>query len=118
MPKLSDFKRFNIEPVPLRRLYITTDKQMRIKLSTDLAETYGWRNGVKLALGYDAAANAIALRTVSSSEEAGAASFDKRLYASARKFFAKTRIEAESRRYDFVAEEDGWLVFVAKGAQK
>lgn len=105
--------RFNIEAVPMRRLYITTDKHRRLKLSADLATLYGWRNGVKLALGYDATEKAIAIKVASRAEEAGAATFDKRLYASARKFFDKTRIEAEARRYDYITEEDGWLIFQA-----
>lgn len=105
---------FNIEPVPLRRLFVATDKQRRLKLSADLADLYGWRAGVKLTLGYDATARAIAIRPAQPSEEMSAANFDKRFYASARKFYDKTRIDAEARRFDLVAEEDGWLIFQAR----
>ncbi|CDN42057.1 hypothetical protein BN871_AT_00590 [Paenibacillus sp. P22] len=107
-------KRFNIEPVSRFNPYITTDKQRRIRLSADLAEMQGWREGVRLVLGYDATTGAIALaqpNKVGMAPET-ANKFDARLYTSARKFYEKTKIVRKARKYHFETEEDGWLIFL------
>lgn len=106
-------KRFNIEEIPLVRLYIATDSLRRIRLSADLCEMFDLKRGQRVALGYDRANKAIALRVAASPNDPTAANVDKRGYLSARAFFAKTQVEPVARRYSYVAEQDGWLVFIA-----
>lgn len=114
-------KRYNIEAIPLVSLYVATDKQRRLRLSADIIDLYrlneGASNGAppkRVILGYDATERAIALKLAENSADPTAANIDKRGYISARRFYAKARLEAEARRYVFAAEQDGWLVFIAE----
>ncbi|GGF88325.1 hypothetical protein [Paenibacillus abyssi] len=107
--------RFNIEAVPLVNLYVATDRQRRLRLSADIIDMYGLSGTSKrVILGYDATARAIALKLAENSADPTAANIDKRGYISAARFYAKARLDAESRRYVFAAEQDGWLVFIAE----
>ncbi|GIQ63685.1 hypothetical protein PACILC2_22530 [Paenibacillus cisolokensis] len=107
-------KRFNIEEIPLVTLYVATDQYCRLRLSTDLIRLYSLDAGNRVALGYDSAARAIAVKLAANPNDPTAANVDKRGYISARRFFARTQIEPERRRYVFEAEQDGWLVFIAE----
>lgn len=113
-PTGAEKRRFNIEAVPLVNLYVATDKQRRLRLSADIIEMYRLNDGGRVELGYDAAERAIALRLAANSADPTAANIDKRGYISASRFYAKARMDAESRRYAFAAEQDGWLVFIAE----
>lgn len=106
-------KRFNIETVPLVNLYVATDAQRRLRLSADIIDMFGLHNGNRVVLGYDADEKAIALRLAENSADPTAANIDKRGYISASRFYAKSQIAAEPRRYRFEAKQDEWLVFVA-----
>lgn len=105
--------RFNIETVPLVSAYLATDAQGRIRLSADLIALFQLRHGSRVVLGYDAAAGAIAFKRADNDADPTAATVDKRGYVSARRFFRKTQIDARHRRYEFAAEQDGWLVFLS-----
>jgi hypothetical protein len=107
-------KRFLIETIPLVNLYVATDKQKRIRLSADIVEMYKLNEGNRVILGYDATERAIALRLAESKADPTAANIDKRGYISASRFYSKARLEPESLRYAFEAEQDGWLVFIAE----
>jgi hypothetical protein len=107
---------FNIEAIPVMNLYVATDAQRRLRLSADIIELFTLEHGGRVALGYDRGANAIAIRRAASETDPTAATIDKRGYISARKFFGRTRVEAVGRRYEFTAEQEGWLVFVAESA--
>jgi len=112
-------KRFNIETIPLVNLFIATDKQRRLRFSSDIITLYNLRSEVdgvspRVALGYDHGAKAIAIRLAASGGDPTAANIDKRGYASASHFYRKARLAEEARRYVFEAEQDGWLVFVAE----
>lgn len=105
---------FNIEEIPLVNLFLTTDKQRRLRFSADIISMYDLRSGKRLTLGYDHAAKAIAIKPAGS--DPTAANVDKRGYASASHFYRKTQLPEESRRFVFEAEQDGWLVFVAENS--
>jgi len=110
---LTEQARFNIETVPLVSAFLSTDSHGRIRLSADIIALFQLRHGSRIALGYDPAARAIAVKRAASDGDPTAAVVDKRGYISARRFFAKTRLVTEPRRYEYVAEQDGWLVFIA-----
>lgn len=103
---------FNIEAIPLVNLYVATDKQNRLRLSADIVELYGLNAGNRVALGYDSAAEAIALR-VTNGTDPTSATVDKRGYIASAHFFRKTKLVG-GKRYVFVAEQDGWYVFTAE----
>lgn|GEM_PF-3997588 len=105
---------FNIETIPVMNLYVATDTQRRLRLSSDIIELFALESGGRVTLGYDKEAQAIAIRRAASENDPTAATIDKRGYISARKFFGRTRLAADSRKYAYVAEQDGWLVFVAE----
>lgn len=105
--------RFNIEEIPLVNLYVATDKQNRLRLSADIVELYQLNAGNRVALGYDSAAEAIALRVVTNNADPTSAAVDKRGYIASVHFFRKTKLVG-GKRYVFVAEQDGWLVFTAQ----
>ncbi|NHN31151.1 hypothetical protein [Paenibacillus agricola] len=107
-------KRFNIEAIPVLTLFVATDKQMRLRLSADIVDLYELKEGGRVTLGYDSGAQAIAIKRAATANDPTAATIDKRGYVSARPFFHRTRVAAESRRYVFASEQDGWLVFVAE----
>ncbi len=112
-------KRYNIEVVPMLNLFLATDTQSRIRFSSDLIELYKLRkeeNGAtpRVSFGYDRGQQLIAVRLAASSGDPTAANVDKRGYASASKFFRKTRLTPEPRRFEYCGEEDGWLVFTAE----
>lgn len=107
-------KRYNIEAIPLLRLFVATDSQRRIRLSADIVRMYELDAGNRVVLGYDAAAKAIAIKRAESSSDPTAANVDKVGYISARRFFEKTQLPAEPRRFAFDTEQDGWLVFIAE----
>lgn len=86
---------------------------MRLRLSADIIDLYELKEGGRVTLGYDSAANAIAIKRSASPNDPTAATIDKRGYVSARPFFHRTRIEVTARRYVFASEQDSWLVFVA-----
>lgn len=111
---MSVIPRFNIEPVPLVKLYVATDAQRRLRLSVDMIRNFDLNAGNRVLLGFDAAAQAIAIRITESATNPEAATVDQRGYISARRFYTKTQIAAEFRRFAFVAEQDGWLVFTAE----
>jgi hypothetical protein len=117
-PTGAEKRRFNIEAVPLVNLYVSTDKQRRLRLSADIIDMFaldGAKGGKpnRVALGYDAESRAIALRQATP-DDPTAANIDKRGYISASRFYAKARMIAEPRRYAYEAQEDGWLVFIAE----
>jgi len=112
-------KRFNIVGVPMLNLFLATDVHSRIRFSSDLIALYKLRkeeNGVspRVSFGYDRGKRLIAVRLAASFGDPTAANVDKRGYASAAKFFNKTKLPREPRRYEFAAEQDGWLIFVAE----
>ena len=109
---------YNIETIPLMRLFIATDRQLRLRLSTDIITLYELNAGQRVVLGYDRDADAIALRQAANPADPTAATVDKRGYISARPFYHRTRIPAEARRYTFAAVHDGWLVFKAEPVLK
>ena len=106
--------RFDIEPIPLLRLFVATDAQMRLRLSADMIRLFNIDAGQRVELGYDAAARAIAIRQAGNPNDPQAANVDKRGYISARRFYDRTQIPAVARRYEFEGEQDGWLVFLAE----
>lgn len=106
--------RYNIEPIPLLRLFVATDAHRRLRLSADIVRMYELDAGNRVVLGYDAAARAIAIRRAESANDPTAANVDKRGYISARRFYDKTQLTPEARRFAFDAEQDGWLVFIAE----
>ena len=106
--------RYNIEAIPLVNLFVATDSQRRLRLSADIIAMYRLDSGNRVALGYDHAAQVIALRLAPNSADPTAATVDKRGYISAAQFYRKTRIPQEARRYVFVSEQDGWLTFAAE----
>lgn len=106
-------RRYNIEPIPLLRLFVATDAHRRLRLSADIVRMYELDAGNRVVLGYDATAQAIAIRRAESANDPTAANVDKRGYISARRFYDKTQLEPVARRYGFVTEQDGWLVFIA-----
>lgn len=106
--------KFNIETIPLVRLFLATDNQYRLRLSADIVRMFEFDAGQRVTLGYDAAAKAIAIRQAANPNDPTAANVDKRGYLSARRFYAKAALEPVARRYSFVAEQDGWLVFIAE----
>lgn len=106
-------KRYNIVSIPLVRLYVATDAQRRLRLSADIIRMYRLDAGNRVELGYDADERVIAIRLARNSADPTAANVDQRGYISARRFYEKSQIAAEARRYSFVAEQDGWLVFAA-----
>lgn len=107
-------KRYNIVSIPLVRLYVATDAQRRLRLSADIIRIYRLDAGNRVELGYDAGERVIALRLSHNSADPTAANVDQRGYISARRFYEKSQISAEAKRYSFVAEQDGWLVFAAE----
>lgn len=110
---------YNIEEIPLVNLFVATDKQRRLRLSSDIIALYGLRNGKsnnRVTLGYDHTARVIALRLANSASDPTAANVDKRGYVSAAHFYRKTQIPQEARRYVFIADQDGWLLFEAEEA--
>lgn len=108
-------QRFNIEEIPLVNLFVATDKQRRLRLSSDIIALYDLSNGNRVTLGYDHSAQVIALRLASSASDPTAANVDKRGYVSAAHFYRKTGIPQVARRYVFIREQDGWLTFGAEG---
>lgn len=110
----ANVRRYEIEAIPMLRLFVATDSQRRIRLSSDIVRMYGLDAGNRVILGYDAAAKAIALKRAESASDPTAANVDKAGYISARRFFDRTRLTPEARRYEFVTEQDGWLVFIAE----
>lgn len=116
---MTETKRYNIEVVPMLNLFLATDTQSRIRFSSDLIELYKLRreeNGAtpRVSFGYDRGKQLIAVRRAASLGDPTAANVDKRGYASASKFFRKTQLPREPRRYEFCGEQDGWLVFTAE----
>lgn len=107
-------KRYNIVSVPLVRLYVATDAQRRLRLSSDIIRMYDLDAGNRVELGYDPVERVIGIRLARNSADPTAANVDKRGYISARRFYEKSQISAEGRRYSFTAEQDGWLVFAAE----
>ncbi|WP_054955024.1 hypothetical protein [Paenibacillus dakarensis] len=105
---------YNIEVIPLVNLFVATDSQRRLRLSADIIAMYGLDSGNRVALGYDHSAKVIALRLADNGADPTAANVDKRGYVSAAQFYRKTRIPQEARRYVFVSEQDGWLLFSAE----
>lgn len=105
---------YNIEEVPLVSLYIATDSQKRLRLSTDIVEMFELSAGNRVALGYDSEQRAIAVKRAANPKDPTAANVDKRGYISASRFYKRVRLEAKAGRYVFAAEQDGWLVFVSE----
>ena len=108
--------RFNIEEIPLVNLYVATDAQKRLRLSSDIVKMYGLDAGNRVALGYAAAERAIAIKPAANPADPTAANVDKRGYISAGRFFNRTQLEPKRGRYVFAAEQDGWFVFVSEDA--
>lgn len=111
---MSEIKTFNIETIPLVKAYLATDAQKRIRLSADIVKLYGLGGGKRIALGFDREASAIAIRLSASDSDPTAANVDTRGYISAGRFFSRTKLTPEPRRYTFAAEQDGWLVFTSE----
>lgn len=107
-------KQYSIEPIPLLNLYVSTDKQRRIRLSANIVDYYKLNDGGKVMLGYDSSERAIAIFPTASTSDPSASNIDKRGYISAGRFFSRTKLTPEPRRYTFAAEQDGWLIFVAE----
>jgi len=112
-------KRFNIVSVPMLNLFLATDVHSRIRFSSDLVALYKLRkeeNGAtpRVSFGYDRGKQLIAVRLAATSGDPTAANVDRRGYASAAKFFRKTKLPREPRRYEFAGEQDGWLIFTAE----
>lgn len=107
-------KRFNIDPIPLLRLFVATDSQFRLRLSADIMRLFHLDAGNRVALGYDASERAIAIRLADNPNDPQAGNVDKRGYISARRFYDRTKVPAEARRYEFHSEQDGWLVFIGE----
>jgi hypothetical protein len=105
---------FNIEEIPLVSLYIATDAQKRLRLSADIVKMYGLDAGNRVALGFDSAARAIAIKQAASPTDPTAANVDKRGYISASRFYNRAKLDARPGKYEFAAEQDGWLVFIAE----
>jgi hypothetical protein len=105
--------KFNIEAVPLVSLYLATDRQKRIRLSADTVGYFDLDAGKRIVLGYDRGNKAIALRQAETDVDPTAATVDKRGYISAGRFFSRTQLMPEPRRYEFAAVDDGWYVFTA-----
>ena len=110
----TDVPQFNIEEIPLATLFITTDAQKRIRLSSDIINMYELGGGRRVALGFDRESSAIAIRLSASDVDPTAANVDKRGYLSAGRFFSRTKLTPEPRRYTFVSTQDDWLIFVAE----
>lgn len=104
--------RFNIEEIPLVTLFLATDAQKRIRLSADIVHMYALHEGHRVAIGFDYDQRAIAIKLAASDVDPTAANVDKRGYLSAGRFFTRTRLTPEYKRYNYVAEQNGWLVFV------
>jgi len=111
-------QRFNIEEIPLVSLYVATDAQRRLRLSADIVKMYALDAGNRVALGYDSAARAIAIRLAANPNDPTAANVDKRGYISASRFYKRVRLEPGASKYVFAAEQDGWLVFVSEDSPK
>lgn len=106
--------RFNIEEIPLVSLFLTTDAQKRIRLSADIVAMFGLDAGRRVKLGYERSLAAIAVKPSEFDVDPTAANVDRRGYISAGRFFSRTQLTPEPRRYTFEGEQDGWLVFVAE----
>lgn len=107
-------QRFNIEEVPMLRLFVATDSQFRLRLSADIIDLYKLDAGNRVSLGYDSNEHAIAIKPAASAADPTAANVDKRGYISARRFYDKTKLDAVARRYSFAGKEGDWLVFIAE----
>lgn len=106
---------YNIEAVPLARLFIATDAYKRLRLSADVIELFSLHTGSRVSLGYDYGARAIALRPAASAADPTAGTVDQAGYISARPFYDRTQIEPKAARYYYEeTTNDGWYVFVSR----